>query len=195
MAVTGATYPKTYRLTRRCFGITSSGVAKKCGMRSRLHYTRKCGNSPKKTKMDALVNHWLTSCEEYVQRQRRVQRILSLQKHQWHQTPSCCRYVGNAFLYALHPSKHYRWPRLNWDAQPQRRTIFAPNPSTLRKSPFCLTTAIILIKFGLHYKRCIRKSWRRFALSWLQSRPRQNGLCSSSNSLDYWALQCVDGTM
>lgn len=79
MAITGATYPSAYRLTRAVFWHSLQWRSEKMWdeIKTALHgQVRR--QSKKKPKWTRLLIIDFPCCEEYVQRQRRVQRILSL---------------------------------------------------------------------------------------------------------------------
>lgn len=59
----------------------------------------------KKNALDAIVNCRFASRKEYLQCQYRVKRVLSLQRHQWHQAPSGSGYVRVAVFHTLHEGK------------------------------------------------------------------------------------------
>ena len=115
--VIGAICPKTCRPTPQCSGITNTGVQRVSSTRFSRRCIHRYENAPKKTALDAIANHRLTSCKKYVQCRDWIQRILSLQMHQWHQATSRHWYFGVAVLYPLHESKCLWRPGVNWTVE------------------------------------------------------------------------------
>lgn len=107
-----------YRPTQQCFGISLQWRETEVLERMMTTLLRDCARTrKKKLKWTTLLIIDFGCSQEYLQCRCRVQRVLSLQMYQWHQTTLGSRYSWSTILHSLHQSQYewWRWQDLTID--------------------------------------------------------------------------------